>query len=202
MTKKPTKPRDPRVSAAYKEVADERTPEHLDHVILNAARAAARPRWNRAIAWLRPAAWVATIGVCLAIVIEISLLPEQEQVEFDSPPQAAAPAEPAAVMPASDEEIARDEAFIDHMHAHAEQLDNLNFALADDDLAGAMTAAYWLSGHQEVTGIKGEWRPYLEGMREAAQAVEEATDIDTARAAAERINDNCQGCHKVAGVDS
>jgi hypothetical protein len=117
-------------------------------------------------------------------------------------PQAAAPAEPAAVMPASDEEIARDEAFIDHMHAHAEQLDNLNFALADDDLAGAMTAAYWLSGHQEVTGIKGEWRPYLEGMREAAQAVEEATDIDTARAAAERINDNCQGCHKVAGVDS
>jgi hypothetical protein len=96
MTEKPTKPRDPgdpRVSAAYKEVADERTPDHLDHVILNAARAAAKPRWNKAIAWLRPAAWVATIGVCLAIVIEISLLPEQEQVEFDSPPQAAAPAE-------------------------------------------------------------------------------------------------------------
>ena len=29
---------DPRVSAAYRELADERTPEHLDHVILNAAR--------------------------------------------------------------------------------------------------------------------------------------------------------------------
>ncbi len=117
-------------------------------------------------------------------------------------PQAAAPAEPAAEMPASDEEIARDEAFIDHMHAHAEQLDNLNFALADGDLAGAMSAAYWLSGHQEVTGIKEEWRPYLEGMRDAAQAIEEARDIDGARAAAERINDNCQGCHKAAGVDS
>lgn len=104
-------------------------------------------------------------------------------------------------MPRSEEEIARDEAFIDHMHAHAEQLDNLNFALADDDLDAAMTAAYWLSGHQEVTGVKEEWRPFLEGMREAAQAVEEATDIQGARAAAERINENCQGCHDAAGVN-
>ncbi len=99
-----------------------------------------------------------------------------------------------------DEESARDAEFIDHMHAHAEQLDNLNFALADDDLEGAMTAAYWLSGHQEVAGIKEEWRPFLTGMREAAQAVEEATDIETARAAAERINDQCQGCHAAAEV--
>ena len=104
-------------------------------------------------------------------------------------------------MPPSEQEIARDEAFIDHMHAHAEQLDNLNFALADDDLDAAMTAAYWLSGHQEVTGVKEEWRPFLEGMREAAQAVEEATDIQGARAAAERINENCQGCHDAAGVN-
>ena len=115
-------------------------------------------------------------------------------------PQAAAPAAPVAEMPSA-EEAARDEAFIDHMHAHAEQLDNLNFALADDDLEGAMTAAYWLSGHQEVSGIKDEWRPFLEGMREAAQAVEEANDLEGARAAAERINDNCQGCHEVAGVN-
>jgi heme oxygenase len=115
--------------------------------------------------------------------------------------QAAAPVAPAEEMSTSAEESARKEAFIDHMHAHAEQLDNLNFALADDDLAGAMTAAYWLSGHQEVAGVKDEWRPYLEGMRAAAQAVEEADDIDSARAAAERINDNCQGCHDAAGVN-
>ena len=116
-------------------------------------------------------------------------------------PQAAAPAEPATETPPAEEEAVRDEAFIDHMHAHAEQLDNLNFALADDDLEGAMTAAYWLSGHQEVSGIKDEWRPFLEGMREAAQAVEEAGDLEAARAAAERINDNCQGCHDAAGVN-
>ena len=102
MTERPIKtddPGDPHVSAAYRELADERTPEHLDHVVLNAARGAARPRWSKAIAWLRPAAWVATIGVCLAIVIEISLLPDQEQAEFDSLPQETVPAAaPAAEM--------------------------------------------------------------------------------------------------------
>ena len=122
-----------------------------------------------------------------------------EPAEAPAPePQAAAPApaETAVV----EEQAARSEAFIDHMHAHAEQLDNLNFSLADDDLEGAMTAAYWLSGHQEVEGIDDEWRPFLDGMREAAQAVEEAGDLETARAAAERINENCQGCHDLAGV--
>jgi cytochrome c556 len=38
-------------------------------------------------------------------------------------------------------------------------------------------------------------------MRKAAQAVEEADDLKGARAAAERINDNCQGCHDAAGVN-
>ena len=119
-------------------------------------------------------------------------------------PQAAVPAAaetPAATEAASaEEESARGNDFIDHMHAHAEQLDNLNFALADDDLPGAMTAAYWLSGHQEVSGLKEEWQPFLEGMRKAAHDVEEATDLEAARAAAERINENCQGCHEAAGA--
>ena len=89
-------PGDPRVSAAYREMADERTPEHLDHVILNAARGAAKPRWRTAGAWLRPAAWVATIGLCVAIVVEISLLPDPEPAEFDSiPPAATKPSSPA-----------------------------------------------------------------------------------------------------------
>ena len=87
---------DPRVSAAYRDMAQERSPEHLDHLILNAARAAAKPHWNTAIAWLRPAAWVATIGVCLAIVVEIALLPEPE------PPDLAPAAEQAPVAPAGE----------------------------------------------------------------------------------------------------
>ena len=124
-----------------------------------------------------------------------------EKKESTPEPAAEPTPEPQAAPPAPIEQSSRDEAFIDHMHAHAEQLDNLNFALADDDLPGALTAAYWLSGHQEVAGIQEEWRPFLEGMREAAQAIEEANDIDEARVAAERINENCQGCHDAAGVN-
>ena len=127
---------------------------------------------------------------------------EKQAPEPAVEPQAPPPAEPAvAEEQAAAEESARGADFIDHMHAHAEQLDDLNFALADDDLEGAMTAAYWLSGHQEVDGIREEWRPFLEGMREAAQAVEEASDLDSARAAAERINAQCQACHDAAGVN-
>lgn len=119
-------------------------------------------------------------------------------------PQAPPAAEPAVVEEQAaqeEEESTRGADFIDHMHVHAEQLDDLNFALADDDLEGAMTAAYWLSGHQEVEGIRDEWRPFLEGMREAAQAVEEASDLDAAKAAAGRISDQCQACHDAAGVN-
>lgn len=124
--------------------------------------------------------------------------------EKQAPEPEPAPAEPqaAAETPAAEAESGRGDEFIHHMHAHAEQLDDLNFALADGDLAGAHTAAYWLSGHKEVEGIEEEWRPFLDGMRAAAQAVEEAEDLDAARAAAERINGNCQGCHDAAGVNN
>ncbi len=108
---------DPRVSAAYREMADERTPEHLDHVVLNAARSAARPRWSAAIAWLRPAAWVATIGVCLAIVVEVSLLEHQGTGELDVLAPTAAP--PAAVSPAT-APAAKAERFDDKVPAAAE----------------------------------------------------------------------------------
>jgi septal ring-binding cell division protein DamX len=95
---------DPRVSAAYRELADERTPEHLDHVVLNAARSAARPRRSAALGWLRPAAWVATIGVCLAIVVEIALLEHEGTAELDSLAPTAAPVSPAAA-PATAERL-------------------------------------------------------------------------------------------------
>ncbi|NCF53018.1 hypothetical protein GWP57_15575 [Gammaproteobacteria bacterium] len=139
----------------------------------------------------------AILIVGLAICVSACAEKKEPAVE----PQAAAPAEPApAETPAVEEESARDAEFIEHMHAHAEQLDNLNFALDDGDLPRALTAAYWLSGHQEVSGIREEWRPYLEGMREAAKSIEEAKDLDAARAAAERITEQCQGCHDAAGV--
>lgn len=94
-----------------------------------------------------------------------------------------------------------DEAFLRHMHWHAEKLDELNFALADGDLEGAGTPAYWLSRHDQVAGMPAELQPFLKGMRSAALDVEAAQDLDTARAAAEKINEQCQGCHTATGVE-
>ena len=74
---------DPIVSNAYRELSNERAPEHLDHLVLNEARNAAKQRHRSAMAWLRPAAWVTTIGLCLAIVLEVAALPLQEQDVFD-----------------------------------------------------------------------------------------------------------------------
>jgi cytochrome c556 len=119
----------------------------------------------------------------------------------------AEPEQPAAEQAAVIEEVAEarpefDQAFIDHMHAHAEQLDELMFALADDDLEAAMTPAFWLSRHDAVEGIPEEWQQYVTGMREAAAAVEAASDLDTAKTAAESISDQCQACHSAAGIST
>ena len=73
---------DSAVSTVYREFSDERAPEHLDHEILNMARDAAKDRHRSAMGWLRPAAWVATVGLCLAIVVEVTQTPLQEQAEL------------------------------------------------------------------------------------------------------------------------
>ena len=101
---------------------------------------------------------------------------------------------------AADEELA-DSQFLAHMHRHAEYLDALNMALAEGDFVAAMTPAYWLSRHDEVDGLPTAWQPYLESVREAAHNVENSADLESARAAAEPITMQCQGCHMAAGVD-
>ena len=119
----------------------------------------------------------------------------------------AEPEQPATEQTAVVEQVADarpefDQAFIDHMHAHAEQLDELMFALADGDLEAAMTPAFWLSRHDAVEGIPEQWQQYVTGMREGAAAVEAASDLETAKAAAESISASCQGCHSAAGIST
>ncbi len=118
---------------------------------------------------------------------------EKEQ----APPEAAMPDDAAtAETPAP-----LDMDFLEHMHKHAEQIDALNFALEDGDLEAARTPAYWLSSHDTVDGLDSELREFVYGMRMAAEAVEAAADLETARAASARISEQCQGCHKATGAD-
>lgn len=71
------------VSQAYRDIADERTPEHLDRTILRAAAKEARPRYSRSIAWTRPMAWAATITLSVALVLEVTDTPSPGVASFD-----------------------------------------------------------------------------------------------------------------------
>jgi hypothetical protein len=116
--------------------------------------------------------------------------------------------EPAAPEPADEmaDEAAmemavdwRNEALIEHMHRHADYVDELNLALEEGDLAAARTPAYWLSQHDLVEGLPPELQIYADGMRAAAAAVGAADNLEEARLAAEGIDVQCQGCHEAAG---
>ena len=84
---------DARVSAAYRDLAGERTPASLNERVLREARAHAGSGYSWWMGWLRPAAWVATVGLCLAIVVELSNTPMTEIDRIDVP----AALEPAAL---------------------------------------------------------------------------------------------------------
>ena len=135
--------------------------------------------------------------------------PAPEQAAESEPPVSAVVDEPEVdaeePMAEPDETLAKIEDWrttnlLDHMHAHAEHLDDLNYALDDGDLERAMTPAYWLSRHKEVSGLPENLQPFVVNMREAAAAVEQAEDLDTARAAAKKIGVACQSCHDATGV--
>ena len=143
--------------------------------------------------------WIVAITLCLAACSKQEPA-EPQAPEPDPAAAAAAAAAEEATAPAAGAEAIFDAAFVGHMHEHAEKLDELMFALADGDLVGAATPAYWLSQHEAVDGVPEEWQNYLTGMRNAAYEVETADDLETARAAAEDISAQCQSCHAAAGV--
>ena len=91
--------------------------------------------------------------------------------------------------------------FVKHMHYHARQLERINIALAADNLDAAQTPAYWLAAHDQMKGAAEEWQPFIDQMRDGARAVGEAPDLETARAATQRIAASCADCHAFAGVE-
>ena len=95
----------------------------------------------------------------------------------------------------------RDAGFMQYMHMKAEKMDEVNFALADDDLEAAKEPARWLATHDTYAEIQSEWLPYQYAMRDEAQNLVAASDLATARATAERINARCQACHEFIGIE-
>jgi hypothetical protein len=73
---------DPLVSAEYRAAATERTPTALDAVVLKNAEAAAKDTAFRRFTtfWFRPLAFVATLGLSLALLLELNQTPEFQPV--------------------------------------------------------------------------------------------------------------------------
>lgn len=94
---RPDDPVDATLRDAYRQLATERAPDHLDRAILEQAGRAARPAGRTGLwAWRRPIAWTTMIGLTVAVVLEFN------QVEPD-----VAPASPAnTVRPAAEPEAA------------------------------------------------------------------------------------------------
>ena len=76
-------PTDPLVTQTYREIADERSPEHLNRAILKDAAKAALPRYRRSVSWTRPMAWAATIALSVALVFEVTKVPAPDGMVFD-----------------------------------------------------------------------------------------------------------------------
>jgi hypothetical protein len=90
---------DESVARAYRNLADERAPEHLDRAVLGSAARAVRPGYARSRAWTRPLAWAATIALSVAIVLELTRTPAPEEIASWQAPAALDEAE--AVAPAN-----------------------------------------------------------------------------------------------------
>lgn len=138
--------------------------------------------------------------IALGFALGVSACAEKEQAPVQGhDTEMAKETAVAEVPPAELAEMGSTE-FIAHMHHHASQLGRLNAALDVGSLAAAQRPAYWLSGHDEV-GAPDAWQVHIKGMRDGANAVSEAPDLATARAAAQRIAESCNACHTAAGIE-
>ncbi|MDJ0748775.1 MAG: hypothetical protein QNJ11_04790 [Woeseiaceae bacterium] len=114
------------LARAYRDLATESTPPELDDHVLRMAARETRSRYGIARAWVRPVAWAATIGLSLAIMLEVAqIIPPGSEPELSPSSEAvserfradegsarleqsAAPSEdkaeaPAAVAPATED---------------------------------------------------------------------------------------------------
>lgn len=87
---------DARVSEVYRDLAVERPPASLNERVLREARAHAGSGYSYWMVWLRPMAWVATVGLCLAIVVELTRVPVPDGGRIGDPPALGAAASDAS----------------------------------------------------------------------------------------------------------
>lgn len=95
------------VGEAYRELATESAPEHLDQAVLKRATIeVTRSRSYRFAGWMKPLAWTAVIALSLAVVLQLA------ELQTWSIPDSATPASrPASKSALQTEEFAADREF-------------------------------------------------------------------------------------------
>jgi hypothetical protein len=100
------------VTETYRELGVDKAPEHLNQSILRMASGGAKQSGARNplfAAWMKPVAWAATIGLSLAIVLELTQVPTPA-VRSDGAPAAGSIREEAALQDADKSEKAENQA--------------------------------------------------------------------------------------------
>lgn len=90
------------VSTTYRQLANERTPADLDEKVLRMAAAEPRVVQRTRRAWMKPVAWAATVGLSLAIVLEITKLPRAPLDGDGVMPPAPTEERPALAVPSAE----------------------------------------------------------------------------------------------------
>ena len=67
---------DRELSRAYRDLAHERTPATLNEAIVRQARGTSGRGYARAMHWLRPLGWASTVGLCLVVILELTVVQE------------------------------------------------------------------------------------------------------------------------------
>ncbi len=91
---------DPQLSEQFESLASEETPAHLDRAVLREAKRAVRAdnRKGSFGAWFRPVAFMATVGLSLAIILDLSdteIFNPVSDLSFEAAPAVQAPPGPA-----------------------------------------------------------------------------------------------------------
>ena len=120
---------DERVTEAYRELAAEKAPESLNQTILEMAAGGAKQAGARntlSAVWMKPLAWAATIGLSLAIVLELTQVPTTP-VRYDAVPRAESVLEEIAIQDADKSQS--------NEHQVLEQAGAIRSAITKDEVA-------------------------------------------------------------------
>lgn len=116
---------DAHVSEVYRDLAVERPAASLNERVLRDARAHAGSGYSYWMGWLRPMAWVATVGLCLAIVVELTQAPVPDVGRSNEPSALGASARDSSREQAVTDEPTADDELRQQKPAQKLEVDNV-----------------------------------------------------------------------------